>query len=44
VERDEILLLSDVGSVSIDGTECKKLADATAKSSRGVWLSLPEGP
>lgn len=40
-ERDAILLLSDDGTVSIDGTECKRLADPARKRFRGMWVTLP---
>jgi hypothetical protein len=39
-ERDAILILSDDGSVEIDGTECKRLKDPTKKRFRGAWVSL----
>lgn len=39
--RDRIMLLSDDGSVSIDGTDCKRLKDPAAKRFRGVWVALP---
>ncbi len=39
--RDRIMLLSDDGSVSIDGTDCKRLKDPAAKRFRGVWVTLP---
>lgn len=38
--RDHIMLLSDDGSVSIDGTDCKRLKDPAAKRFRGLWVSL----
>ncbi|MCP3138155.1 DUF3616 domain-containing protein [Pyxidicoccus xibeiensis] len=38
---DEILLLSDDGTVPLDGVECKKLKDPTRKRFRGVWVKLP---
>jgi hypothetical protein len=41
--RDEVLLLSDDGSVLVDGVECKQLADESRKSFRGRWLSVPAG-
>jgi hypothetical protein len=40
-ERDRIMVLSDDGSESIDGTECKRLEDASRKRFRGMWLALP---
>jgi hypothetical protein len=40
-ERDEILLLSDDGTVAIDGEECKRLDDPARKRFRGRWISLP---
>lgn len=39
-ERAEILLLSDDGSVIVDGVECKALRDAGRRSFRGVWVRL----
>jgi hypothetical protein len=39
--RDEVLLLSDDGSVESDGEECKRQGDAPRKSFRGRWISLP---
>jgi hypothetical protein len=38
-ERGEVLLLSDDGTVEIDGKECKRLADAARMRFRGLWLS-----
>lgn len=40
-DRDEILLLSDDGSVLVDGTPCKELAAPEQRSFRGVWLRPP---
>ncbi len=40
-DRDEILLLSDDGTVEIDGKECKRLDDPTRKRFRGRWIELP---
>ena len=37
--RARIMLLSDDGSVSIDGTECKRVKDPAAKRFRGLWVS-----
>ncbi len=37
----EVLMLSDDGSVLIDGTECKRLEDPRRKRFRGVWIRLP---
>jgi len=39
--RDRVMLLSDDGSVSIDGTDCKRLRDPGQKRFRGLWVSLP---
>lgn len=39
--RDRIMLLSDDGSVAVDGTECKRLEDPAKKRFRGLWVSLP---
>jgi len=41
-DRDEIMLLSDDGSVEIDGKPCKKLP-ADRKRFRGMWIELPAG-
>ncbi|WP_246356694.1 DUF3616 domain-containing protein [Pyxidicoccus fallax] len=38
---EEILLLSDDGSLPLDGVECKKLKDPSRKRFRGVWVRLP---
>jgi len=43
-DRDEILLLSDDGSVEIDGEKCKRLEDRGRKRFRGRWISLPPPP
>jgi len=40
-DRDEILLLSDDGTVEIDGDECKRLDDPGRKGFRGRWIALP---
>jgi hypothetical protein len=40
-QADEILLLSDDGSVPFDGVECKRLKDPARKRFRGVWVRLP---
>ncbi|HUQ01832.1 MAG TPA: DUF3616 domain-containing protein [Kofleriaceae bacterium] len=39
-DRAEIMLLSDDGSVLVDGVECKALEDAARRSFRGRWLRL----
>lgn len=39
--RDRVMLLSDDGTVSIDGTACKRLKDPAQKRFRGLWVSLP---
>lgn len=39
--RDEILLLSDDGTRTTDGVECKRLRDPAARTFRGLWLTLP---
>lgn len=39
--RDKIMLLSDDGSVTIDGTACKRLADPARKRFHGRWISIP---
>jgi Protein of unknown function (DUF3616) len=38
-DRDEFMLLSDDGSLVVDGTENKKLKDSKEKTFRGIWLS-----
>ena len=43
-DREQVLLLSDDGSRSIDGVECKKHIDTRRKQFRGAWLSLPSSP
>jgi hypothetical protein len=40
-QAEEILLLSDDGSVPLDGVECKRLKDPARKRFRGVWVRLP---
>ncbi|MCE9670133.1 DUF3616 domain-containing protein [Myxococcus stipitatus] len=40
----EILLLSDDGTVPLDGVACKKLGDPARKRFRGVWVRLPDSP
>lgn len=40
-DRDRIMLLSDDGSVKIDGKECKRLADPARKQFHGRWVTLP---
>ena len=39
--RNQVLLLSDDGSVLIDGTECKRLDDPQNKRFRGRWVTIP---
>lgn len=39
-ERSEFLVLSDDGSVSIEGKPCKKQKDPRKKRFRGAWLTL----
>jgi hypothetical protein len=41
-DRDEILVLSDDGSLPIDGEECKKLKDPSRKRFRGAWFELQQ--
>jgi hypothetical protein len=41
-DRDEIMLLSDDGSVLVDGVECKALEDPARRSFRGRWLRLAD--
>jgi hypothetical protein len=38
---DDIMLLSDDGTVEIDGVPCKELRDPAARRFRGLWLRLP---
>jgi hypothetical protein len=38
---DKIMVLSDDGSLEIDGVACKRLKDHSRKRFRGVWLTLP---
>jgi hypothetical protein len=40
---NEIMLLSDDGSVVFDGTPCKRLEDPRRKQFRGTWIALPSG-
>lgn len=40
-DRDALLLLSDDGTVPVDGVECKRLKDPTKKRFRGLWVRLP---
>ena len=40
-ERSEILVLSDDGSLLIDGTPCKQLRNPRDKFFRGVWIAAP---
>lgn len=40
-QAEEILLLSDDGTVPLDGVECKRLKDPSRKRFRGVWVRLP---
>jgi hypothetical protein len=39
-ERDEFMLLSDDGSLIIDGERCKDLEDPSRKRFRGAWMRL----
>jgi hypothetical protein len=41
-DSDQVMLLSDDGTVEIDGEPCKKLKDRTRKQFRGVWVRVPE--
>ncbi len=38
--RSEVLLLSDDGSLPIDGTECKRLKEPTRKRFRARWITF----
>jgi Protein of unknown function (DUF3616) len=40
-ERDDILLLSDDGTLEIDGRPCKKLKDPARQTFRGRWAQPP---
>lgn len=42
-QADEILLLSDDGTVQVDGVECKRLKHPAQKRFRGLWVRLPPG-
>ncbi|PRP91138.1 hypothetical protein ENSA5_57980 [Enhygromyxa salina] len=37
-DRDQIMLLSDDGTIEVDGVACKKLDDPAKKSFRGRWV------
>jgi hypothetical protein len=39
-DRDQVLLLSDDGTVELDGTPCKDLTDPGKKRFRGKWITL----
>jgi hypothetical protein len=39
-EKERYLLLSDDGTVPVDGKDCKKLKEPQLKSFRGTWLDL----
>jgi hypothetical protein len=43
-DRDRILLLSDDGTLEVDGSPCKRLADPARKRFRGRWIRLPALP
>jgi hypothetical protein len=38
--QDEVMLLSDDGSVEVDGEQCKKLKDRGRKQFRGLWVRV----
>jgi hypothetical protein len=40
--RDELMLLSDDGSVEHGGVPCKELKDPAQRRFRGLWLQLPQ--
>lgn len=42
-DSSEILVLSDDGSLMIDGQECKRHKDAGQKRFRGAWIRVPTG-
>lgn len=39
-EQDEVMLLSDDGTVAVGGIPCKKLRDRPKKQFRGLWVRL----
>jgi len=39
-EQDEVMFLSDDGTVEIGGIPCKKLKDRTKKQFRGLWVRV----
>ncbi|MET0386997.1 MAG: DUF3616 domain-containing protein [Polyangiales bacterium] len=39
-DSEDVLLLSDDGSVEVDGEPCKKLKDRRRKQFRGVWVHV----
>ena len=39
--RDQVFVLSDDGTVPVEGVPCKDLDEAAHKSFRGAWLPLP---
>ncbi len=39
-EQDEVLLLSDDGTVEIEGEACKRLKDRAKKQFRGLWVRV----
>jgi hypothetical protein len=41
-DREQFMVLSDDGSVQVDGVECKQLKDPAAKTFRGAWLPLAQ--
>lgn len=43
-QAEDILLLSDDGTVPLDGVECKRLKDPSRKRFRGLWVRLPPEP
>jgi hypothetical protein len=42
--REQVFVLSDDGTVPIDGVPCKKLDDPGKKRFRGAWVTLNEPP
>jgi hypothetical protein len=40
-DGERILMLSDDGSLSVDGEECKRLEDPASRRFRGVWVHIP---
>jgi hypothetical protein len=41
-DSPRILVLSDDGTASVGGTECKRLKSSAEKHFRGLWVTLPD--